>query len=125
MHAITEPLALLWCCWQRPTGATLLCRVGRWDRDHLHAGPFRLAVQDTEELTPPNIMRGFRQSCSGNTLNIERFMRNHAIVTDELACDLMMKVAALVGDMQVLFGETLHRGDYSLSACAPPRAASA
>ncbi len=37
MHAITESLALLWCLWQRPTGATLLCRVGRWDCDHLHA----------------------------------------------------------------------------------------
>jgi hypothetical protein len=28
MHAITESLALLHCLWQRPTGATSLCRVG-------------------------------------------------------------------------------------------------
>ena len=62
MHAITEPLALLWCLWQRPTGATLLCRVGWWDRDHLHASACRLAVQDTDKLAPADIMRGLRQT---------------------------------------------------------------
>ena len=56
MHAITEPLALLRCLRQRPTGATLLRRVGGWDRDNLHASTYRLAVQDTEEEPPSDIV---------------------------------------------------------------------
>ena len=62
MHPITERLALLWCLWQRSAGATLLRRVGGWNRDDPHAGPFRLAVQDVEELAPAHIVGRLRQA---------------------------------------------------------------
>src|SRR5215831_7529102 len=109
MHPITKPLALLWCLWQRPAGATVLCRVGRWDRDHPHASAFRLAVRESEELTPADIVRRLRQPRARDTLNIQGFVRDHAVLAGELASDLVMKVASLVGDMQMLLGQQLDR----------------
>ena len=106
MHAITEPLALLGRLWQRPTGATVLCRVGRWDRDHLHASVSRLAVEDTDTLAPADSMRGLCQTCARATLNVQGFMRDHAIVAYQLARDLVAQGTSLIGDVPILLGQS-------------------
>lgn len=108
-HPITERLALLRCLRHRATGATLLRRVGGWDQDDLHASAFRLAVQDAQESAPPNIMRRLRQPRACDALDVERFVHDQAVLADELASDLVVKVAPLIGDVQVLLGETLYR----------------
>src|SRR5262249_39807430 len=86
-----------------------LRRVGGRDRNHPHAGAFRLAVQDVQELAPANIVSGLRQPRARDALNIQRLMRYHAVLAYELARDLVVEVASLVGDLQVLLGESLHR----------------
>src|SRR5215469_13842146 len=98
MHAITEPLALLWCRGQCSAGATLLRRVGGWNRDDLHAGPFRLAMQDVEESAPADIVCGLGQPAARDTVDVEVFVRDHAVLADELSRDVVVEVAPLAGD---------------------------
>jgi len=109
MHTLTERLILLRCFRHLPTGATSLRRVVGWDHDDLHAGAFRLAVQDVEELAPPDIVSRFRQAGPRDALDIQGFMRDHAIVADQLVSNLMMKVPPLIGNVQVLLGKILYR----------------
>ena len=108
MHPITQPFTLLWRLRECPAGATLLRRVGRWDRDDPHAGPFRLAVQDGKESAPADIVSRPRQARARDALDVQGFMRDQAVLADELASDLMVKVAPLIGDVQVVLGESLH-----------------
>jgi hypothetical protein len=109
MHAITEPLALLWHRRQRPTGATLLRCVGRWDYNDPHASAYRLAMQDSKKVPPADIMCGLGQSRACDTLNVQGFMRDQTVVAHQLARDLVVKVTPLIGDVQMLFGKILYR----------------
>jgi len=112
MHPITKPLALLRRWRQLPTGATLLRRTGGWDRDPLHAGTVRLAVQAGEESAPADItdiMGSLRRLAARDGLTGQGLVGDHARLADEPTGDLVGKVAARVGDMPVLRGEPLHR----------------
>jgi hypothetical protein len=108
MHPITERLALLRHLWQCSTDATLLCRVGRWDRDHPHAGTFRLAMQDGEELAPADIVSRFRQPAPRDALDVEGFMRDHAVLVNKFIGRLVVKVVPLMGDVQGTLCEHLY-----------------
>ncbi len=56
-------------------------------------------------MAPADIMRGLCQTCTRDTLNVQGFMRDHAILAYQLACDLVVKFTSLIGDVQILLSK--------------------
>lgn len=106
MHTSTERLSLLR---HRCTRATVLRRLSGGNRDNPHAGTFRLAVQEVEELAPPHSVSRVRQPRARDPSEVERFVRDPAVLVDQLASDLVMTGASLVGDGQLWLGKAMHR----------------
>ena len=83
------------------TLAARLRRVVGRDGDHLHASFFRFAVQDCQETRPSCVVGGFRQSGTGNALDVQIFVSDDAMRLDHLTGGLVVKIPALVLNMQV------------------------
>src|SRR5262245_11581727 len=109
MHASTQPLVLLWRLWHCPAGAPLLLRrVGGWTCDDPHTGPLRLAVQDAEEVAPTDRGSRLRQPRARDALNGKGFVRDHAMLADQLARDVVVEGAPLGGDVPGWLGNLCH-----------------
>lgn len=75
---------------------TFLRTASRRELDHLGAGTFRLAREDSNPLRPASVVNRLGQKPTGHARDVELFDRNTIVLAYELACFLVVKVAALV-----------------------------
>lgn len=62
---------------------------------------FRFVRDHVQEIAPSGIIDGLRQHPGGESFNVQIFDGDHAVVIDKPSADLVMKVRALVSDMNM------------------------
>lgn len=100
-------------------GATLAARLGgvpRVHRDNCNPSLCRFGLQYREELCPPHVECGLRQSSAGDAANVEGFVPDATVAPNEREGGFVVPVAPLVGDVLV---QPCHPLSRLLAALAP------
>jgi hypothetical protein len=92
--------------WQTAATTARLRRVGRIHPDYRNSGTFRLLSQYVQESCPSRVVGGLSKSeRPNNALDIQIFVGDDAIATNQRKRGLVMKVLTLIGDVCVDTGE--------------------